>query len=104
MATDGGRGRDGTWHPVPEWDSLQLMRLFRECLLARLVERRAISKELVGKRLAWRHSGFSAHVGQAIAPEDRASRTRPPTWCEIQSPSRSSCTSTANRPCSTARR
>jgi hypothetical protein len=46
------------------------MRLFRERLLARLVERRAISKELVGKLLAWRHSGFSAHVGQAIAPED----------------------------------
>jgi hypothetical protein len=53
IATDGGRGRDGTWHPVPEWDSLQLMRLFRERLLARLVERRAISKELVGKLLAW---------------------------------------------------
>jgi hypothetical protein len=70
IATDGGRGRDGTWHPVPEWDSLQLMRLFRERLLARLVERRAISKELVGKLLAWRHSGFSAHVGQTIAPED----------------------------------
>src|SRR5712691_883595 len=70
MATDGGRGRDGTWHPVPEWDSVQLMRLFRERLLARLVERRAISKELVGKLLVWRHPGFSAHVGQTIAPED----------------------------------
>src|SRR5712691_10620138 len=71
MATDGGRGRDGTWHPVPEWDSVQLMRLFRERLLARLVERRAISKELVGKLLVWRHPGFSAHVGETIAPEDK---------------------------------
>lgn len=47
------------------------MRLFRERLLARLVEQRAISKELVAKLLAWRHPGFSAHVDETIAPEDK---------------------------------
>jgi len=31
----------------------------------------AISKELVAKLLAWRHPGFSAHVGERIAPEDK---------------------------------
>jgi hypothetical protein len=47
------------------------MTLFRERLLARLVESRAISKELVATLLAWRHPGFSAHVGERIAPEDK---------------------------------
>jgi len=36
--------------------------LFRERLLARLVERHAISQELATKLMAWRHPGFSAHV------------------------------------------
>ena len=40
-------------------------------LLASLVEQRAISKELVAELLAWRHPGFSAHVGESIAPEDK---------------------------------
>ena len=46
------------------------MSLFRERILARLLDRRAIAKELVPKLLAWRHSGFSAHVGERIDPED----------------------------------
>jgi len=40
------------------------MRLFRERLLGRLVEKHAISQELATKLLAWRHPGFSAHVGE----------------------------------------
>ena len=46
------------------------MRLFRERLLARLVEKHAISQELAEKLLAWRHPGFSAHVGEPIAAND----------------------------------
>ena len=46
------------------------MTLFRERLLTRLVEARAISTELVAKLRAWRHPGFSAHVGDRIAAED----------------------------------
>jgi hypothetical protein len=46
------------------------MRLFRERLLARLVGRHALSAELVAKVTAWRHPGFSLHVGEAIPPED----------------------------------
>ena len=41
-----------------------------ERLLARLIERNAISEELARKLLAWRHPGFSAHVGDAIPFED----------------------------------
>jgi hypothetical protein len=56
---------------VPEWDSGLLMELFRERLLARLVASHAVSEQLVGKLLAWRHPGFSAHVGEPIAPEEK---------------------------------
>ena len=47
------------------------MGLFRERLLGRLVESHAISPELVAKLLAWKHPGFSAHVGELIAPEEQ---------------------------------
>ncbi len=47
------------------------MSLFRERLLARLVDSHAISPELVAKLLAWKHPGFSAHVGEELAPEQR---------------------------------
>ena len=63
LTTDGGKTADGSWRSLPEWDALLLMRLFRERLLARLVEAHAISPELVAKLLAWKHPGFSAHVG-----------------------------------------
>jgi hypothetical protein len=33
------------------------MKLFRQRLLARLIERHAISEELARKLLAWRHPG-----------------------------------------------
>jgi hypothetical protein len=46
------------------------MGLFRESLLARLVLAHAISPELVKKLLAWKHPGFSAHVGEPIPPSD----------------------------------
>jgi hypothetical protein len=44
------------------------MRLFRERLLARLVESHAISQELVSRLVSWKHPGFSAHVGEPIEP------------------------------------
>jgi hypothetical protein len=61
----------GTFHPVETWDGETLMKLFRERLLARLILRHAISNELARKLLAWRHPGFSAHVGAAIPFEDK---------------------------------
>ena len=62
---------DGSWQPVSEWNATLLMSLFRERLLLRLVEAHAISPELVRKLLAWKHPGFSAHVGETIAPTDK---------------------------------
>jgi hypothetical protein len=70
LVTDGAFSDDGAFHPLAAWDGEALMRLFREWLLARLVEKHAISQELAKKLLAWRHPGFSAHAGEPIAPED----------------------------------
>jgi len=38
------------------------MRLFRERLLARLIEKHAISRELATKLMAWRHPGYANRV------------------------------------------
>ena len=69
ISTDGGRRADGSWHTPVQWDAEQLMRLFRERLLGILLDKHAISQELVQKLLAWRHPGFSAHVGEPITAE-----------------------------------
>jgi Transposase zinc-binding domain/Putative transposase len=71
ITTDAGRTSDSSWHPLPQWDSVRLMALFRERLLRSLLDQRAISEELVKKLLAWRHPGFSAHVGEPIAASDK---------------------------------
>jgi hypothetical protein len=71
LVSDAARAADGSWQTLPGWDASLLMGLFRERLLARLVESHAISQELVAKLLAWRHPGFSAHVGEPITPEEK---------------------------------
>ena len=71
ITTDAGRTPDGSWRPLPEWDSVRLMTLFRERLLGCLLDKCAISQELVRKLLAWRHPGFSAHMGEPIAVFDK---------------------------------
>jgi Transposase zinc-binding domain/Putative transposase len=47
IATEGCRSPDGSWHTPAEWDAERLMRLFREQLLGSLLDKRAISQELV---------------------------------------------------------
>jgi hypothetical protein len=44
--------------------------LLRVWILARRLDRHAISRELAQKLLAWRHPGFSAHVGEPLEPEE----------------------------------
>jgi hypothetical protein len=70
MVSDGGFGRDGSFRPLEKWDGEVLMRLFRQALLERLVSKHAISEELQARLLAWRHPGFSTHVGEPIPPTD----------------------------------
>jgi Putative transposase len=50
LVTDGAFSDEGTLQPLAQWDTDTLMRLFRERLLARLVDKHAISQELA-KRL-----------------------------------------------------
>jgi hypothetical protein len=71
LTTDGAKTADGSWQPLSEWDGSLLMNLFRERLLAKLIEAHAISRELVRKLLAWKHPGFSAHVGEPISPDQK---------------------------------
>jgi hypothetical protein len=71
LLTDGAFSDDGVFHPLATWDGDAIMSLFRERLLGRLIERHAISEDLARKLLAWRHPGFSAHVGEAIPFEDK---------------------------------
>ncbi len=70
FVTDGAFSDDETFHPLAIWDGEALMRLFRERLLARLVEKHVISQELATKLTAWKHPGFSAHVGEPMAADD----------------------------------
>jgi hypothetical protein len=70
LVSDGAFSEDGTFHPLETWNADALMRLFRERLLARLVEKHAISQELVKRLMTWRHPGFSAHLGEPIAVDD----------------------------------
>ncbi len=70
LTSDGGFSAGGVFHPLDTWDAHEIMRLFRERLLVRLVARHAISQELADKLLPWRHAGFSVHVGEPIAASD----------------------------------
>ena len=69
--TDGAFADAGAFHPIKAWNADAVMKLFRERLLARLIERHAISEDLARKLLAWRHPGFSPHVGGAIPFEEK---------------------------------
>jgi hypothetical protein len=70
LVTDGAFSDDGTFHPLATWDTDTLMRLFRERLLVRLVDKHAISRQLAKRLMSWTHPGFSAHVGEPIAADD----------------------------------
>jgi hypothetical protein len=70
LLSDGAFSDDGAFHPLETWDGEAVMKLC-ERLLARLIERHAISEELAQKLLKWRHPGFSAHIGESIPFEDK---------------------------------
>jgi hypothetical protein len=74
LVTDGAFSDPGPFHPVEAWDADAVMKLFRQRLMARLIERHAISEDLAHKLILGRHLGFSAHVGRAI-PFERKERS-----------------------------
>jgi hypothetical protein len=104
LTTDGGKTADGSWQPLPEWDGALLTGLFRERLLARLVECHAVSQELVAKLVLGSIPASPPTLASRSLPSrSNGSRTRPPTSCAIPSRSRSWCISTGRGPSSTAR-
>jgi hypothetical protein len=56
------------------------MMLFRERLLARLVDSHAISPQLVAKLLAWKYPGFSAATGYKLEVGPFPGWKDVPTW------------------------
>jgi Transposase zinc-binding domain/Putative transposase len=71
LLTDGAFSNDGAFHALENWDAEAVMKLFRERLLARLVERHATSEDLARKLVAWRHPGFSSHLADPIPFESK---------------------------------
>ena len=75
FVTDGAFSGDGAFHPIETWDADAVMKLFRERLLARLIERHAISEDLARKLLAWRHPGLPARCGSGASAARSLGRT-----------------------------
>lgn len=69
LSTDGGFSPDGSFRQMQAWDGAEIMRLFREGLLARLVLRHAISEELPrSTRSLGRHQSLLS-AGRGTTPE-----------------------------------
>jgi hypothetical protein len=70
LAAAGAFSDDAAFHPLAAWDGDEIMPLFHERLLARLVEEHALSQDLATKLSSCRGTGFSAHVGEAMPSDD----------------------------------
>ncbi len=71
LVTDGAFRRDGTFLPAPAHDPAVLEEAWRRAVLAAFVRAGWLEEEAATAMLGWPHSGFGAHVGPAIAGEDR---------------------------------
>jgi hypothetical protein len=68
IVTDGLIERGGAFVPLAMIDARVLEERFRRILLRRMHEAERLSAEALERLLAWQHSGFSVHVGEAIEP------------------------------------
>jgi hypothetical protein len=76
VVTDGAFRRDGRFAPMPMHDPAVLAEAWRRAVLALFVRQDWMDEDAAAGMLAWPHSGFSAHVGPAIAADDRAAVLR----------------------------
>ena len=74
LAADGVFAEDGTFFMLPPVPHRLLERRFRDEVLALLLREGEISKDLVQRITAWRHTGFSVHNGVKV--RDAAGRQR----------------------------
>ncbi|MFC1672316.1 transposase, partial [Planctomycetota bacterium] len=65
---------NGTFYAVRQApDEEMIEQVFRHRVFRMLLDEEAVTEELVKDLLAWRHSGFSAYVGNAVPARDAAS-------------------------------
>jgi hypothetical protein len=76
LITDGAFTRDGRFSPAPAHDPAVLQESFRRAVLAWFAREGWLEEDAAAAMLAWPHSGFGAHIGPAIAGDDRESLTR----------------------------
>jgi hypothetical protein len=74
--TDGAFRRKGSFVAIPTHDAVVLAEAWRRAVLAMFVRENWLDEDAATAMLAWPHSGFSAHVGPRIEPEDRAAVLR----------------------------
>ena len=71
LLTNGLFRANGAFHCLPKRELKELEEIFRSKVLAMLKAEGRINDGLIEKLMAWHHSGFSVHAGNAIAPDDR---------------------------------
>jgi len=76
VVTDGTFRRDGSFVAMTAHDAAVLAEAWRRAVLALFVRQGWMEEDAAVAMLSWPHSGFSAHVGPRIEPEDRASVLR----------------------------
>lgn len=76
LLTDGVYRRDGRFVPAPTHDGAVLEESWRRAVLAWFVAADWLEEDAAAGMLGWPHSGFGAHIGPAIAGEDRESLLR----------------------------
>ena len=76
VVSDGAFRRDGSFVTQTAHEPAVLAEAWRRAVLALFVRQGWIEEDAAASMLAWPHSGFSAHVGSAIAAEDRAAVLR----------------------------
>ena len=76
VVTDGAFRRNGSFVALTAHDPAVLAEAWRRAVLALFVREGWLEEDAAAAMLSWPHSGFSAHVGLRIEPEDRTSVLR----------------------------
>jgi hypothetical protein len=72
ISTWGCFGAEGRFFPVHEVPDNEIIeKLFRHKVFRMLLDEGAVTEDLVDGMIQWHHTGFSAHVGNAIPGDDR---------------------------------
>ena len=73
LATDGCFYGKGIFRVAPAFKLKDLEKLFRLKVLAMLLGKKKITRELIRMLDGWKHSGFSVFAGDRIQPREKRS-------------------------------